>query len=187
MNPFLLYGEFFKIGLFSIGGGLATLPFLYNLSFRYDFLKPEDIGNFLAIAQSAPGAIGVNTCTQAGFFAAGIRGAVIAPLGLISPAIFIIMIVSRILAVFKENNAVKSVFSGLRPAATGLILAAGFGVIALSLYSMDIFHQTGIWYKGIKIKEVILFLVLSVLVWKFNKHSILFIAAAGAAGIILGL
>ena len=187
MSLLLLYAEFFKIGLFSVGGGLATLPFLYEMSARYNFFTPQDIGNFLAIAQSSPGAIGVNMSVQIGYLAGNIPGAVIAPLGLISPAIVIIVIVSRILSAFKENKTVKAVFSGLRPAATGLIMAAGFGVIALSLYSMEILRQGGIWYEGLRWKEFLLLIVLFFLVWKFKKHPILYIAIAGAAGVILGL
>ena len=187
MSLLLLYAEFYKIGLFAVGGGLATLPYLYEMAARYTFFTPQDIGNFLAIAQSSPGAIGVNTTTQIGYLAGGIPGAIIAPLGLVSPAIFIIFVVSRILSSFKENATVKAVFSGLRPAATGLIMAAGFGVISLSLYSMEILQQGGIWYEGIRWKEVVLLAALFFLVWKFKKHPILYIATAGIAGIILGL
>ena len=187
MNLLLLYAEFFKIGLFSVGGGLATLPFLYEMSSRYNFFTPQDIGNFLAIAQSSPGAIGVNMSAQIGYLAAGVPGACAVPLALISPAIIVIMVISRILASFKENKTVTAIFLGLRPAAAGLIFAAGFGVIALSLYSTDIFNQGGMWYAGIKWKEVILFTVLFFLVWKFKKHPIIYIAAAGIAGVLLGL
>ena len=187
MNLLLLYAEFFKIGLFSIGGGLATLPFLYEMSATYDFLCREDIGNFLAIAQSSPGAIGVNMCTQAGYLACGIPGSIIAPLGLISPAIIAIVLIARILSGFKENKTVKAVFSGLRPAAAGLIFAAGFGVIVISLFSIHEFREAGIWYKSIHWKEFILFAVLLALVLKFKKNPILYIAIAGIAGIILKL
>jgi chromate transporter len=187
MSLILLYAEFFKIGLFSVGGGLATLPFLYEMTARYNFFTPEDIGNFLAIAQSSPGAIGVNISAQIGYLAGGIPGACIAPLGLISPAIIIIMIISRILTAFKESKTAETVFLSLRPAAAGLIFAAGFGVIALSLYSMDIFYRGGIWYEGIRRKETILLAVLFFLIWKFKMHPILYIAAAGIAGILLGL
>jgi chromate transporter len=178
-----LYLNFFRIGIFSVGGGLATLPFLYNMAARSDWLSPKDIGNFLAIAQSSPGAIGVNTCSQVGFLAAGIPGAILAPLGLVSPAIIVIVIVARILAAFKENAVVQAVFGGLRPAAAGLISAAGFAVIALSLYSAG--GQS--WYGGIRWKEAALFAALFLLVWKLKKHPILYVALAGIAGILLGL
>ena len=187
MKLLFLYFDFFRIGIFSVGGGLATLPFLYNMAARSDWLSPKDIGNFLAIAQSSPGAIGVNTCAQVGFLAAGIPGALLAPLGLVSPAIIVIVIVARIFAAFKENAVVQAVFGGLRPAAAGLISAAGFAVIALSLYSLDVLRLGGAWYNGIRWKEVILFAALFFLVWKFKKHPILYVALAGIAGILLGL
>ena len=183
MNLFLLYAEFFKIGLFSVGGGLATLPFLYNIAARGDWLKPENIGNFIAIAQCSPGAIGVNTCAQTGYLAGGIPAAIIVPLGLVTPAILVILAVARILAAFKKSTTVQAVFGGLRPAAVGLISAAGFGVIILSLYSA----ANGTWYEGIRWKEILLFAVIFVLVRIFKKHPILYIAAGGIAGILLGL
>jgi chromate transporter len=180
MNLFVLYAEFFKIGLFSIGGGLATLPFLFDLAARYDWLSPEKLGDFLAIAQSSPGAMGVNMAVQSGFAAAGIPGAFIAPLGLISIPIVAIIIVARMLTRFKENRAVGAVFLGLRPAAAGLISAAGFGVWKLSLYN----GSASAWYQALRPKETLLFIVLFVLIWKFKKHPVVYIAAAGVAGIV---
>ncbi|MDR2662437.1 MAG: chromate transporter [Treponema sp.] len=183
MNLFPVYAEFFKIGAFSVGGGLATLPFLYDIASRYDWISPAEIGNFLAVAQSSPGAVGVNMAAQTGYLAGGIPGAILAPLGLITPAIIAILIVARIFTAFKENAAVQAVFGGLRPAAAGLIAAAGFGVIRLSLYA----GIPGAWYEGFRWKEVGLFAALFILVWKCKKHPILYIAAAGIAGIALGL
>ncbi|QQO09477.1 chromate transporter [Breznakiella homolactica] len=179
----LLFAEFFKIGLFSIGGGLATLPFLYQLADKYDWLTPEIIVDMIAVSEATPGAIGVNMATYTGYQCAGIPGAVIATLGLICPSIIIILIVARILQAFKENRIVKSVFSGLRPAATGLIAAAGFGVITLSLYNPS-FSE---WYEIIRWKECLLFAVLFFLIYKFKKHPIVYIVAAGVAGGLAGL
>jgi len=186
MNLLALYLEFLKIGFFSIGGGLATLPFLYDMAARYDWLTPENIGNFLAIAQCTPGALGVNTCAQTGYLAAGIPGTIIAPLGLISPAIIVIVLVARVLAAFKENSAVQAASAGMRPAAAGLISAAGFGVIILSLYSMNTLNG-GTWYEAFRWKEIIMFGVFFFLVWKFKKHPLFYIAAASVAGILLKL
>jgi chromate transporter len=185
VNLLLLYFEFCKIGLFSVGGGLATLPYLYNMASHYDWLTSKDIGNFLAIAQSSPGAIGVNTCTQVGYLAGGIPGALAAAIGLITPAVLAILVIARILTAFKENAVVKAVFGGLRPAAAGLISAAGFAVIVLSLYSAD--NAAGSWLGGFRWKEILLFAVLFLLVWRFKKHPILYVAAAGAAGVLLRL
>jgi chromate transporter len=180
---FILLGEFFKIGLFSVGGGLATLPFLYQLADRYDWLSYETIADMIAISESTPGAIGVNMATYTGFQAAGIPGAVIATLGLAAPSIIVILIVARILTAFKESPLVAAVFRGLRPAATGLIAAAGFGVIRLSLYN----GRAPLWYDRIRWQELVLFALLFLLICRFKKHPVWYILAAGVAGILWGL
>lgn len=180
---FLLFIEFFKIGLFSIGGGLATLPFLYRLADTYDWLSYENIVDMIAVSESTPGAIGVNMATYTGFQCAGVMGAVIATLGLVCPSIIVILIVARILQSFKENPLVQSVFSGLRPAAAGLICVAGFGVIRLSLYN----GSAPVWYEVLRWRECILFMAIFFLIRLLKKHPIVYIAAAGVVGIVLGL
>jgi len=190
MNLLLLYAEFFKIGLFSIGGGYATLPFLFSMADnefvfirRVDWLNREMLGNFLAVAQSAPGAIGVNMAVQTGFVYEGIAGGIIAALGLISPAIIIIAAIARAVKAFKENRVVMSVFSGLRPAAAGLLAAAGAGVLKLSLYNGDGAH----WNEFIRWRECALFAALFLLILKLKGHPIIYIAAGAVLGILLGL
>ncbi|MDR2536532.1 MAG: chromate transporter [Treponema sp.] len=178
-----LFVLFFQIGLFSIGGGLATLPFLYQAADKYDWLSPEMIGNIQAVAQSLPGAIGVNMAAYTGFQCAGIPGSFFAALGLISPSIIIIIIIAGTLQTFKESRIVKAVFSGLRPAAGGLLCAVGFGAVKLSLY-----NKAGAnWYEQFRWRECLLLAILCFLVFKFKKHPIVYIAAAGAAGAVLKL
>jgi chromate transporter len=179
----ILFGEFFKIGLFSIGGGLATLPFLYKLAETYSWLSAEAIPDIVAAVQFSPGAIGVNLSFYTGFRYAGIAGGVIAALGLISPSIIIIIIVARMLASFKESQAVKSVFSGLRPAAAGLLAFVTFTLIRASLYNAGASSPAGF----IRWREAILFAALFIAIYRFKKHPVLYIAAAGITGIILGL
>jgi len=190
MNLLLLYAEFFKIGLFSIGGGYATLPFLFSMTAnefvfirRVDWLNREMLGNFLAVAQSAPGAIGVNMAVQTGFVYAGIAGGIIAALGLISPAIIIIAIIARALESFRENKVVMAVFSGLRPAAAGLLAAAGASVWKLSLYNED----GARWHELIRWRECALFAAVFALLLKFKGHPVIYIALGAVAGILLGL
>jgi chromate transporter len=183
MTLLLLFGEFFKIGVFSVGGGLATLPFLYQMADTYDWISPEMIGNMQAVAQSLPGAIGVNMAAYTGFLCAGIPGAAAAVLGLISPSIIVIIIIAGMLQRFKENQTVLAVFSGLRPAAGGLLGAAGFGALKRSLYQ----GAAPVWYESIRWRECLLFLALFFLILKGKKHPVIYIAAAGAAGMVLGL
>ncbi|MDR3114287.1 MAG: chromate transporter [Treponema sp.] len=178
-----LFLEFFKIGVFSVGGGLATLPFLYRLADTYDWISPELIGNIQAVAQSLPGAIGVNMAAYTGFLCAGIPGAAVAVVSLVSPSIIVILIIARMLKAFKENQGVIRVFSGLRPAAGGLLCAAGFGSLKRSLYQ----EVAPVWYESLRWRECLLFLVLLVLILKCKKHPIIYIALAGAAGMVLGL
>jgi chromate transporter len=189
MKLFYLYITFFRIGLFAFGGGLATLPFLFELA-DYStginaegWLTREMIGNMLAVAQSSPGAVGANLSAYTGLRYAGIPGAYLAPLGLITPSIITIIIVAKALKSFKESNVVKSLFSGFRPAAAGLLSAAGFGAIAISILNTKALG----YLEFIRFKETLFFAVLFFLVYKFKKHPVIYIVAAGTAGVILKL
>jgi chromate transporter len=189
---FLLYIEFFKIGVFAVGGGLATLPFLFLMTNdRFAFIRQtgwinmEQIGNFLAIAQCSPGAVGINICTQTGFLYGGISGGIIAVLGLISPAIIIISVIARALQSIKNNKISIAVFSGLRPAATGLLSAAGLGVWRLALYNTT--AGNGAWHEIIRWRESLVCIVIFLLIVKFKGHPVVYVALGAIAGMVLGL
>ena len=191
MNLFLLYLEYFKIGIFAVGGGLATLPFLFLMAQdRFSFIRQtgwlstEQIGNFLAIAQCSPGAIGVNVAAQTGFQYGGVAGGILAALALVSPAVIVIAIVTRALQSFKESKAAASVFSGLRPAAAGLLCAAGWGVWRLTLYNSSL--AGGAWHECIRWREALVCAAIYLLIVKFRGHPVIYIALGAAAGILLG-
>ena len=129
----LLFLEFFKTGLFAIGGGLATLPFLKQISLRYPWFTPNDLMDMIAVSESTPGPMGVNSATYAGFHAASIPGAITATCSLVLPSVIIIILVSRALDKFRDSPLVKNGFYGLRPASAGLIFGAMFEVFAASL------------------------------------------------------
>ena len=188
----LLYIEFFKIGVFAVGGGLATLPFLFLMANdRFTFIRQtgwlntEQIGNFLAIAQCSPGAVGVNVCAQTGFLYGGISGSIVAVLGLISPAIIIISVIARALQSLKKNKVSIAVFAGLRPAATGLLAAAGLGVWRLALYNPAAGNEA--WHGIIRWRESLVCLVIYLLIVKFKVHPVIYVALGAITGIILGL
>lgn len=177
-----LFFEFFKVGLFSIGGGLATIPFLYDLaSSSYGWFTAGDVADMIAISESTPGPIGVNMATYAGYQAAGIFGGIVATLGLVAPAIIIIFIVAKVLNAFKDNKYVQSAFYGLRPASVGLILAALFGVVKIALINIESTTIGGFFnYKAI-ILAVCLFILQKI----FKKiHPIALIGIAAVVGII---
>jgi chromate transporter len=183
MNLPLLAAEFCKIGLFSVGGGLATLPFLFEMAEKYPWLNHEQVGDLLAVAQCSPGAIGINMGARAGFLAAGVPGAITAGLALAAPSIAVIIIVARMLASFRTNRIVNAVFGGLRPAAAGLLAAAAFSALGVSLYNAAFTA----WYEILKWRECALLILVFFLVRRFKLHPVFYIAAAGAAGAALGL
>ena len=184
MKFLYLFFSFAKIGLFAVGGGLATLPFLFEIADSSNgWLTREMIGDRLAVAQSLPGAIGTNLSSYIGFEYAGIPGAYAAAVSLTLPSIIIILLVARMLQQFKESATVKSLFSGFRPAAAGLLSAAAFSAISLSLWNA----AAPVWYEFLRWKETSIFIIIFLLVFIFKKHPIVYIAAAGVAGVILKL
>lgn len=193
MDLFLLYIEFFKIGLFAVGGGLATLPFLFLMADdRFSFIRKtgwlttEQISNFIAIGQCSPGAIGVNVAVQTGFQYGGVAGSAMAVFGLVSPAIIAIAIITRALQSIKENKIMVRVFNGLRPAAAGLLCAAGWGVWRLALYNGGV-DAGAAWHEYIRWREGVICIVLFLLIVKFKSHPIIYVALGAAAGMLLGL
>ncbi len=187
MIYFVLFLEFFKIGLFSVGGGLATIPFLYDLIDKYNWFNENMLIDMIAVSESTPGAIGVNMATFSGFESAGILGSIVSTLGLVAPSLIIIVILAKFLQKFKESEVVKSVFLGLRPAVTALIAAAGFQVIRISLITINKFELTNNILDLIDIKSTIIMLVLLFAIRKYKKHPIVYIASAAVLGIIFKL
>lgn len=179
-----LFLEFFKIGLFAIGGGLATIPFLYELSDKYPWFSREVLGDMIAVSECTPGPIGVNMATYAGFQGGSVLGGILATLGLVFPSVVIIIIVYKVLITFKESKLVQDIFYGIRPAVTGLIASAGLSMVELALLDMDTFQTTKSWMDLFNIKSIILFGVLLILTNKYKKHPIFYISLAGITGAI---
>ena len=189
-----LFYEFFKTGLFAIGGGLATLPFLYNLSDKTGWFTHADLTNMIAVSESTPGPIGVNTATYVGFTMGGIPGAIVATVGLVTPSVIVILIIASFLKAFRESRLVEAAFYGLRPASTGLIAAAGIPVIITSVLTADTLYEVisqGVTLEMVKWPAVVLAVVIYVLsnhVKATKKlHPILFIAFAAVVGVVFRL
>lgn len=193
-----LFYEFFKTGLFTIGGGMATVPFLYKMSDATGWFTYNDLANMIAVGESTPGPIGVNMATYVGFVTGieqgglpfAILGAVVATLGLITPSIIVILIIAAFLKSFKDNQYVGFAFYGLRPASAGLIAAAGISVIQSALifpeYFKDGFNPDGINWIGCALA-----IVLWLLTNKINKtkklHPVIFIAFSAIIGIVFSM
>ena len=181
-----LFWEFFKTGLFAVGGGMATLPFLYSMSDTTGWFSHAQLADMIAVSESTPGPIGVNMATYVGFTAAGVPGAVVATLGLITPSVIIILIIARVLAAFRQNKYVDAAFYGLRPCSVGLIAAAGLLVVKISLFNAELYQQTGVLMNLFNWKAILLAAVLIVLtryVKPLKKlHPVFFILGSAAVG-----
>ena len=195
----LIY-EFFKTGLFSIGGGMATLPFLADIADRTGWYTRLELSDMLAVAQSTPGPIGVNVATYAGYRsmlsltgspAWAILGGVVATLAEIAPCVLIVLIVARILAKFRNNQKVEYIFSGLRPASTGLVTAALFSAAITTLFRPEVWRETGKLLDLFQLKSIVFFAVLLLLtrLVPFMKklHPVWLIALSAVVGIVFRL
>ncbi len=187
-----LFYEFFKAGLFSVGGGLATIPFLTDMAARTGWFTAADLANMLAISESTPGPIGVNMATYVGFHTGGVTGGIIATLGLVAPAIIVITVIAGFLKKFRESRVVDSVFYGLRPASTALITAALIQVCSIAL----MFHEvpvpeygvikTQLFYWPAILLATAVFVCLQIKPLK-KLHPIVFILISAVVGIVFKL
>lgn len=193
-----LFYEFFKTGLFTIGGGMATIPFLYKMSDATGWFTYNDLANMIAVAESTPGPIGVNMATYVGFItgmeqgglAFAILGAVIATLGLVTPCYLVITIIAIFLKNFRDNQYVDRAFYGLRPASAGLIAAALVSVIQSTLIFPEHFAN-GFSLQGINWLGCALAVMLWIFTNKVKKtkglHPIVFIGVSAVIGIIFSM
>ena len=176
----LLFWEFLKTGLFSIGGGLATIPFLLEMGNKYGWFTSEELSNMIAVSESTPGPIGINMATYVGFTTAGIPGAILATTALTLPSLVIIMIISVFLEKFRENKLVKDTFYCLRPAVIGMLFVSLYTMISPLFFNISANNILGFF----NIKAIALFILLLFGILKFKKHPIIYIAIGAIFGII---
>ena len=182
-----LFFEFARIGLFTIGGGMASVPFLMDLSERTGWYTQAQLVDMIAVSESTPGPIGINMATYVGYTTAGIGGSVVATLGEVLPSLILVCAIARAMQRFKDNRYVLSAMYGLRPAATGLIAAAGLTVVLLVIVNVNALLN-GSFGEIVELKAAILAAVLVVLT-NFIKptkklHPVVFIALSAVVGIL---
>jgi len=168
----VLFTEFFKIGLFAVGGGLVTIPFLFELTKKYNWFTAQELMDMIAVSQSTPGPIGVNMATYAGFKAAGIYGGCVATLGLVLPSLIIVILVSKLLSRYSQSIFVQNVMTAMRPAGIALILQAGIDLFQLSVTD---------WVS------VMLTIGFFVLIRFYKKSPIFYIILSAIVGVVLKL
>lgn len=184
MTYLRLFFEFFNAGLFAIGGGLATLPFLYDIADKTGWYRHEQLADMIAVSESTPGPIGINMATYVGFHVGGAVGALVATIGVVTPSVIIIVIVSKFLKRFSENRYVKGAFYGLRAASVALIAAACFLVVKISILNIPLFHQSGKLSDLFRPEALILSVTLFFLMRRVKWHPVFFLCLSAIAGIV---
>lgn len=179
----VLFWEFFKIGLFAIGGGMATIPFLYDLAARYPWYTVEELGNMIAISEATPGPTGINMATAAGYSAGGVLGSITATFALVLPAYLAIVLISRYLMRFYNTPRIQSAFRCLRPVVTAQIAAALVSVMQTTL----LVAGADTLLAAISWKAICLYIALFFLVRKTKLHPIVYLGLGGMMGLILKL
>ena len=189
-----LFWEFFKTGLFAIGGGMATVPFLQEISVRTGWFSAADLADMIAVSESTPGPIGINMATYVGYTTvhhhhgpvAAILGGIVATVGLVTPSVIIILIIAKFLEKFRDNRYVNAAMYGLRAASVALISAAGISIVLISVFRIsDIraFRSAVIDYRCFVLAAVIL--ILTRWIPQTRKlHPVVFIVLSAAAGIL---
>jgi len=180
----IIFFEFFKVGLFALGGGLAALPFLQELITKYGWMTSAELLNMIAVSESTPGAIGINTATFIGYNTTGIWGAITAAVGLAAPSIIIIVIIAHFFQMFNEHPLVKSAFIGIRPAVAGLIASAAFELSKGEIFAAENFSLNKEIISLINLKAFLLFIIIFIAVRKYQRHPIIYIITAAIIGII---
>lgn len=177
--------EFFKIGLFSIGGGLATIPFLSELGTKYGWFTQKELIDMIAISESTPGPIGINMGTYVGFKTAGVLGAIIATIFEVLPALIIITIIAKALTKFKENTYFKKIMQGIRPCTFALIVAAFINVFSNSVMPINQIADFNTFTNGLDIKLILMFIGIYVFK-RFTKfHPLVYITISAIIGIFI--
>ncbi|MBE7025157.1 MAG: chromate transporter [Ruminococcaceae bacterium] len=183
-----LFLAFLKTGLFSIGGGLATLPFLYEIAETRGWFSPQMIADMLAVSESTPGPIGVNMATYAGYMTAGISGAIVATVALVLPSLVIVLILAGFIARYRENRFVNGAFMGIRPAVVALVTVALLQVLKSSVLSWDAFLLTKHPADLVHLPSLLLMAALFGILFGYKKIPPIVLVALGAiAGILFRL
>ncbi len=167
-----LFLEFFKIGLFSVGGGYAAMPFLYHLISVYGWYTSQQLSNMIAVSILTPGPVGINMATFAGFKTAGIAGAILASVSLVLPSFFIVIAISKVLTDLHDNFWIKSILYSLKPAGCGLLCSVGVDFFIQHVNSPSAFA---------------VFILLFLLSFKFKKNPLFYFLFGGIIGIFLDL
>ena len=179
---FLLYYEFLKIGLFAIGGGYATLPFLFHIQSQYNWFSVDELTNMIAVSNVTPGPVGINMATYVGYTTASFIGSFLATLAIITAPFILVIIAAKLFDKFKNSELLCAIFSGLRPASCALLTFIGLGLVNSTLFKNE---ELSFVFSTFDVKAVVLFLLLLIPFSFFKKQPLLVIVAGAVGGIII--
>ena len=183
----LLFLEFFKIGLFTFGGGYAMIPLIKETVIYHEWIAEAEFYDFIGLCEATPGPIAVNMASFVGFSQAGVLGSILATLGVVLPSFIIIVLVASILKKFLERKGVKNFFTGVRPVVIGLITSTGFILLlkALGYQTLDTFNFSLV---SLVICVVLVFLlIIYKLIFKKKMNNILFIVLSAVFGLLFSI
>ena len=187
MIYFLLFFEFFKVGLFSVGGGYATLPFLYNISSAHHWYSAKELSDMLAVSSVTPGPVGINVATYAGFKTAGVLGAIMATFAVVLPAIIIVIFVYKLLNKFSENFYVQAILYAIKPAGCALVASVAFKLFKNSIIlDLSSFSLQNIG-TAIDIKAIAVLVILLLMSIKIKKDALIYLGVSAFLGILFNL
>ncbi len=158
MNIYLtLFLEFFKIGLFSFGGGFGMIPLVEETVIKHGWLTESQFYDFIGVCESTPGPIAINMATYIGSTQAGPIGSILATLGVVLPAFIIILLIASILKHFTENKYFKSFVKGVQPVVIGLLVSTGFIML---MKAIGVIGQPTV---NINIPSIVIFALISII------------------------
>lgn len=181
LNMFL---AFFRVGMFTIGGGLVAIPIMQEYAVRYGWIGEEAFIDMIAVSQSTPGPIGINLATYVGSVQYGLLGSVVVTLGMVLPSFLIISIVSRFLLHFNENRWVKSALVHIRPVVVGVILTAAFFIARVAVVDVGAYRASGDISDLADVRNIVLFLFFFLVMFKVKFHPVVFVAIGGTLGLL---
>lgn len=183
-----LFGIFFYVGLFTIGGGLVAITLMQQMIVDRGLIDANLFYNMVAISESTPGPIGVNMVTYLGYNFYGIPGGIITTLGEILPSIICILIIARFMGSFQNKPIVKTIFTCLRPAATGLIFVATINIFVLTLFNLPesffLIKNKETFVNIFNWPNITFYIIALLTIKKTNIHPIFLILAGALFGII---
>lgn len=170
----LMCMEFFKVGLFSLGGGYATLPFLFHIAEKYGWYSSKELTQMFAVSSITPGPVGINIATFAGFKTAGLFGSLAATFSVILPSLILVVIVSKLFKKFKCNFYTQASLYALKPATCAMIAAIGVKLLKDSVIpeKFDVF-------------AFLLFVVMFLISLRYKKDPLFYLVFAALAGFLI--